>query len=107
VLNNLVADFSSGTINATQARQDTQALTAALNYVSQQRVVIDNSMTQLTAASGAITTEKTQLMAAQTNLMQADLATVATQLSLSKTQETALESMIAQLGSGSLFDKLH
>lgn len=39
--------------------------------------------------------------------MQADLATVATQLSLSKTQETALESVIAQLGSGSLFDKLH
>lgn len=38
--------------------------------------------------------------------MQADLATVATQLSLSKTQETALESVISQLGSGSLFDKL-
>ena len=38
--------------------------------------------------------------------MQADLATVATQLSLSKTQETALESVITQLGSGSLFDKL-
>lgn len=47
-----------------------------------------------------------QLTAAQTNLMQADLATVATQLSLSKTQETALESVISQLGSGSLFDKL-
>jgi flagellar hook-associated protein 3 FlgL len=63
-------------------------------------------MTQLTAASGAITTEQTQLSAAQTNLMQADLATVATQLSLSKTQETALEAVISQVGSGSLFDKL-
>ncbi len=106
VLNNLVADFSSGTVNAVQAQQDTQALTATLNYVSQQRVVIDNSITQLTDAGGAITTEKTQLSVAQTNLMQADLATVATQLSLSKTQQTALESVIAQLGSGSLFDKL-
>ena len=106
VLNDLVADFSSGTINSTQAQQDTEALTEALKYVSQQRVVIDNSITQLTAASCAITTEKTQLMAAQTNLVQADLATVATQLSLSKTQETALEAVIAQLGSGSLFDKL-
>jgi flagellar hook-associated protein 3 FlgL len=106
VLNNLIADFSSGVVNMTQAQQDTQDLTATLNYVSQQRVVIDNSITQLTAASSAITTERTQLMASQTNLMQADLATVATQLSLSKTQQTALEAVIAQLGSGSLFDKL-
>jgi flagellar hook-associated protein 3 FlgL len=107
VLNSLVADFSSGTGNSAQAQQDTQSLTAALKYVSQQRVTIDNSITQLTAASGAINTEKVQLTASQTNLMQADLATVATQLSLSKTQETALESVISQLGSGSLFDKLH
>jgi len=107
VLNSLVGDFASGTVNTAQAQQDTQALTAALKFVSQQRVAIDNSMTQLTTASGAIATEKTQLLAAQTTLMQADLATVATQLSLSKTQETALESVIAQLGSGSLFDKLH
>ncbi|WP_348261381.1 flagellar hook-associated protein 3 [Telmatobacter sp. DSM 110680] len=106
VLNSLVADYASGTVNTAQATQDTQALTSALNTVSQQRVTIDNSMTQLTAASGAITTEKTQLSAAQTDLMQADLATVATQLSLSKTQETALESVISQLGAGSLFDKL-
>ena len=106
LLNNLVADYASGTVNLTQATQDTLALTSALNTVSQQRVTIDNSMTQLTSAASAITTEKTQLAAAQTELMQADLATVATQLSLSKTQETALESVIAQLGSGSLFDKL-
>jgi flagellar hook-associated protein 3 FlgL len=106
VLNSLVADYSSGVVNAAQATQDTEALTAALNTVSQHRVTIDNSMTQLTAAAGAITTEKTQLSAAQTDLMQADLAAVATQLALSKTQETALESVISQLGSGSLFDKL-
>jgi len=105
-LNNLVADFSTGSGSNSQAQQDTQALTAALNYVSQQRVTIDNSMTQLTAASGAITTEQTQLTASQTDLMQADLATVATQLSLSQTQSTALESVISELGSGSLFDKL-
>jgi flagellar hook-associated protein 3 FlgL len=106
VLNSLVADYSSGVVNAAQATQDLQALTAALNTVSQQRVILDDSMTQLTAASGAITTEKTQLLVAQTNLMQADLATVATQLSLSKTQEAALEAVISQLGSGSLFDKI-
>jgi flagellar hook-associated protein 3 FlgL len=106
VLNSLIADFSSGTVDSVRAQQDTRSLTAALTYVSQQRVVIDNSMAQLTAATEAVTSEMTQLSAAQTDLMQADLATVATQLSLSKTQETALESVISQLGSGSLFDKL-
>ena len=54
-LNALVADYSSGTVNTAQAVSDTEALSTALNYVSQQRVTIDNSMTQLTAASGAVT----------------------------------------------------
>ena len=106
MLNSLIADFSTGVVDPAQAGQDTQGLTAALKYVSQQRVFIDNSITQLSTANGTVTTEKTQLAAAQTELMQADLATVATQLSLAKTQQTALESVIVQLGSGSLFDKL-
>ena len=67
---------------------------------------MDNSITQLSAASDAVTSEQTQLTAAQTNLMQADLAQVSTQLSLAETQQTALEDVIAQLGAGSLFDKL-
>ncbi len=104
-LNQLIADYSSGSASST-AVSDTQALSNALNYVSQQRVVIDNSLSRLNAASDAVASEQTQLVTVQTNLMQADVAQVATQLSLSKTQETALESVIAQLGSGSLFDKL-
>ncbi len=106
VLNNLIADYSSGTVNTVQATSDTEALNAALKYVSQQRVTIDNSITQLSAASDAVTAAKTQLIAAQTNLMQADVADVATKLSLTMTQQTALEAVISQLGSGSLFDKL-
>jgi flagellar hook-associated protein 3 FlgL len=103
-LNSLIADYSSN--NTTSAIADTQALNTALNYVSQQRVTIDNSTTQLTAASSAINSEQAQLTAAQTNLMQADVAHLATQLSLSQTQQSALEAVIARLGSGSLFDKL-
>ena len=106
-LNNLIADYASGTINMPQAMADTEALNTALNYVSQQRVTIDNSITQLDAAAEAVTNGKTQLMVAQTNLMQADIADVATRLSLTKTQQTALESVISQLGSGSLFDRLN
>ncbi len=105
-LNSLIADYSTGTVDATQAAADTTALTAALNYVSQQRVTIDNSITQLGSASEAVSNGKMQLTTAQTDLMQADIAQIATQLALSKTQETALESVIVQLGSGSLFDKL-
>ena len=106
-LNNLVADFAGGTGSAT-AVADTQALNSALNYVSQQRVVIDNSLTRLLSASDAVNSEKTQLTVTQTNLMQADVASVATHLSLAETQQTALESVIAQLGSStqSLFSKL-
>jgi flagellar hook-associated protein 3 FlgL len=107
-LNALIADYSSGSVDTTKAVSDTQALNTALNYVSQQRVTIDNSITHLTAASDAASNEQVQLTAAQTNLMQADIAHVATQLSLAESQQTALESVIAQFGSASnsLFSKL-
>ena len=107
-LNALVADYASGTVNTGQAVSDTEALSTALNYVSQQRVTIDTSMTQLTAASSAVTNEQTQLTTAQTNLMQADIPSVSTQLASAETQQTALEDVIAQLESpsNSLFSKL-
>jgi flagellar hook-associated protein 3 FlgL len=107
-LNNLVADFQSGSVNTEQAVSDTESLNSALNYVSQQRVIIDNSITRLSATSDAVTNEQTQLTTAQTNLMQADVASVSTQLSLAETQQTALEDVIAQLSSdqNDLFTKL-
>jgi flagellar hook-associated protein 3 FlgL len=105
VLNKLIADFGTGA-PSTSSVADTAALSTALNFVSQQRVIVDNSLTRLTAATSAASNEQTQLTAAQTDLMQADVAKIATQLSLSKTQQTALENVIAQLGGGSLFDKL-
>jgi len=107
-LNALVADYSNGAVNPAQAVNDTTALSTALNFVSQQRVTIDNSITQLQAAGTAVTNEKTQLTAAQTSLMQADLPTISTQLSLAETQQTALEDVIAALESpsNSLFSKM-
>lgn len=107
-LNSLVADYSSGTFNTSQAVADTEALNTSLDYVSQQRVTIDNSITQLTAATNAVTDNQTQLTAAQATLMQADVAQVSTQLALSETQQTALEAVISQLdsASNSLFSHL-
>jgi flagellar hook-associated protein 3 FlgL len=83
-------------------------LGAALNYVSQQRVTIDNSMTQVTAASDAVSNVQSQLTTAQTDLMQADIPTISTQLAQTEAQQTALISVIAQLNSSQndLFSKL-
>lgn len=107
-LNALVADYATGTVNTAQAVSDTQALNSALGYVSERRVTLDNSITRLSDAASAVSSEKTQLTAAQTDLMQADVAQVATQLSLAETQQTALENVFAQLASASndLFSKL-
>jgi flagellar hook-associated protein 3 FlgL len=107
-LNALVADYSTGTVDTSQAVSDTSALSTALGYVSQQRVTIDNSISQVTAAGDAVTSAKTQLTTAQTSLMEADVGQVSTQLSLSETQQTALEDVIAQMESqtNSLFSKL-
>jgi flagellar hook-associated protein 3 FlgL len=107
-LNALVADYQTGTVNTAQAVSDTTALSSALGYVSQQRVTVDNSISQVTAAGDAVTNAQTQLTSAQTNLMQADVGTVSTQLSLSETQQTALEDVIAQMNSSTndLFSKL-
>lgn len=103
-LNNVIADFANGNSNA--GATDTAALNSALNFVSQQRVMLDNSISRLATATTAATNEQTQLTSVQTNLMQADIPGVSTQLSLVKSQQTALIGVIAALGSGSLFDKL-
>ncbi|UWZ82940.1 flagellin N-terminal helical domain-containing protein [Occallatibacter riparius] len=105
-LNNLVADYQAATLDTPMAVADTTALNTAMNWISQQRVTIDNSITQLSSAAAAASSQQTQLTAAQTDLMQADVGQISTQLAMAETQQTALMSVIAQLGSGSLFDKL-
>ncbi len=46
-LNALIADYSGTTVDETQAVTDTRpTLNSALNWVSRQRVTIDNSITQ-------------------------------------------------------------
>ncbi len=104
-LNQLVADYSTGTASPT-AVSDTEALGTALSFVSQQRVVIDNSITRLTSAENYTQDEQTQLTSVQTNLLQADVGQIATQLSTAETQQAALSQVIATLGKQSLFNDL-
>jgi flagellar hook-associated protein 3 FlgL len=104
-LNALIADFSSGTASPT-AQADAQSLNAALSYVSQQRVIVDNSLTRLNAAGTYTQSESAQLTASQTTLLQANIGQVATQLSTAETQQAALSQVIATLGKQSLFNDL-
>lgn len=106
-LNQLIADFSSGTASAS-AVSDTTALSSALNYVSQQRVTLDNSITSLQSAGTYAQTEGTQITAAQTNLLQTDMAQASTQLSTAETQQAALTQVvnILEKDNGNLFSLL-
>ncbi len=104
-LNALIADYSSGTAAPT-ADADAQALSTVLGHVSQQRILLDNSLSRLTAAESYTQSESTQLTASQTNLLQANVGEVATQLSTAETQQAALSQVIATLGKQSLFNDL-
>ncbi len=105
-LNSLISDFSSGTASASSAT-DLSQLSSALNYVSQQRVTLDDSLTRLTAAGNYDTAESTQLQSAQDSLIQANTAQVATQLSSAETQQSALTQVVAALEKqGTLFNVL-
>lgn len=104
-LNALVADFSSGVASPT-AQADAQTLDTALGHVTQQRVLIDNSLSRLQAADNYTQSETTELTASQTSLLQADVGQVATQLSTAETQQAALSQVIATLGKQSLFNDL-
>jgi len=105
-LNNLIADFASGTASAS-AGEDVGTLTAALGNLSQQRATLDSSLSRLTSVSGYTQTNATEMMAAQSGLVAADTATVATQLSSAETQGQALTSVIATLEKATnLFDEM-
>jgi flagellar hook-associated protein 3 FlgL len=104
-LNQVVADFAAGATGA-QLVVDTGALTAGLNTVNAQRGLIDTSLTQVEASSTYAQTDATQQSAAVTTLLDANAATVATQLSNAETQSAALSNTIATLEKGSLFDYL-
>ena len=105
-LSALVADFSSGTASSTSIA-DLNQLNQAVNYVGQQRTVIDGSLTQLTAASNYSSSESMQLQSAQDSLLQTDTAQVASQLSSAETQQAALTQVIAAIDhQGTLFTAL-
>lgn len=104
-LNGLIQGFSTGDTATTTAL--TSQLSAALSQVSIQRASLDSAINRLQSASSYVSQEQTQIVSNQTNLLQADLPTLATQLSSSTTQQSALESVIVAIEQqGTLFDRM-
>ena len=101
-LNQLISDYSGGATSATLTA-DTSALTSALGQLSSQRSTLDTALSRLQSTSSYAQTEEGQLEAAQGNLVSADPAAVATQLSQAETQHQALLSVINALGGTDLF----
>lgn len=104
-LNGLIQGFSTGDTATTIAL--TSQLSAALSQVSTQRASLDGAINRFQSASSYATQEKTQLLANQTDMLQADLPTLATELSANETQQSALESVIVAIEKqGTLFDRM-
>jgi flagellar hook-associated protein 3 FlgL len=104
-LNALIHGFSTGDTTTTTALAS--QLGTALSQVSTQRASLDGAMNRLQSASSYASHEQTQLVSNQTNLLQADLPTLATQLSANTTQQSALESVIVAIEQqGTLFDHM-
>jgi flagellar hook-associated protein 3 FlgL len=101
-LNQLISDFSGGAPTGT-ITADTSALTTSLGQLSSQRSTLDSALSRLQSSSTFAQTEVTQLTVAQSNLVSADPATVASQLSQVELQHQALLSVINTLGSSDLF----
>jgi flagellar hook-associated protein 3 FlgL len=105
-LNNLIADFAASTPSSTTA-SDMNALSAGLNNLTAQRSVLGSSLSTLQQTSSYASTDETNLAAAQSTLVSANTATIATQLSSTETQQQALMSVMSNLGSKSLFDYMN
>jgi len=78
-LNQLITALQSG--NTSQVGTATTAISAALNYVSQQRVPLDNTISQLNAQDSTLSQETLNLTTQQTALVGISTADAATNLS--------------------------
>jgi flagellar hook-associated protein 3 FlgL len=102
VLNNLINDFSTGV----SAVADTAALNTSLNQLSSVRAQFDSSLQQLQSVDSYTQTQQVQLQAAQTALVAANPAQIATNLSNAEVQQNALLSVMASSNKTDLFDYL-
>jgi len=103
-LANLISVLQSGTL--TDIGTATIAVSTALNYVSQQRVPLGNSIAQLNSQESYLNQETVTLSTQQTSLVGIDLATAATNLSQAETTNNAVLAAAAKVLPQTLLDYL-
>jgi flagellar hook-associated protein 3 len=94
-LNGLITALQSGT--TAQIGAATTAVSAALNYVTQRRVPLDNTISQLNAEDTSLSSEKLTLTTQQTALVGISLADAATNLSQATLDNSAVLAAAAKI----------
>jgi flagellar hook-associated protein 3 FlgL len=103
-LSQLVTALQSG--STSDIATATTAVTSALNYVGQQRVPIENTITQLNSQETYLGTETVSLTSQQTSLVGIDTATAATNVTQAETEQNAVYAAAAKILPQSLLNYL-
>ncbi len=102
-LTTVINSLNAGTATNTG---DVANLRAALNVVITQRSSLDSSLSRIQSESTYVTTQQTNTKVEQTNLLAPNNVQLATDLSATQSQQTALLSTLGKLNKTSLFDYL-
>jgi flagellar hook-associated protein 3 FlgL len=94
-LNGLITALQSGT--SAQIQTATTAVSTSLNSVTQQRVPLDNSISQLNSQESFLSQETLTLSTQQTALVGVNLATSATNLAQAETANSAVLAAAAKV----------
>jgi flagellin-like hook-associated protein FlgL len=94
-LDGLITALKSGT--STQIQAATGAISTALSTINQQRVPLDNTISQLNSQESYLGQENVTLSAHQSSLVRADLAISATNLAQAETQNSAVLAATAKV----------
>jgi flagellin-like hook-associated protein FlgL len=104
-LNGLISALQSG--NSAIIAFSATAVSAALTYVTQQRVPLDNTISQLSDQDSFLNQETLTLTTQQTALVGVNLATAATSLSQAELDNTAVLAAAAKVLPQTLLSYLH
>jgi flagellar hook-associated protein 3 FlgL len=94
-LSNLITALQSG--SAAQIGSATAAVSTALNYISEQRIPLDNTISQLNSQDSYLSQEKITLTTQQTALVGINLADAATNLSQAQLDNSAVLAAAAKI----------
>jgi flagellar hook-associated protein 3 FlgL len=94
-LNGLITALQSG--NSANVAKSSAGVSTALNYVAQQRVPLDNTISELSSQDSYLSQETLTLTTQQTALVGVNLATAATNLSQAELDNTAVLAAAAKV----------